>query len=236
MIGFGIYGKGRKQEIRSLKDPRLMLISPSASEYFFDSALSFETDNNSILDFQEAVEEVKKVKLNPFWRPIMDPSLEDNKVLFKIGNNPATGYSFNWWRKKVLEMSSVDGKKWRLGIEYEYYAFLVWLINNLIDHRGWSAKKAIEGVVLNSKELGHYHDSENAKGTLEPTGSREICGVFDLTNTLKILACNDEVNGFWRAGGLYCYLGNKKPLADLNYSTDVNESFNLCVGWLVLPQ
>ena len=235
MIGFGIYGKGRKQEIKTLNDPRLMLIEPSASGHFFDSVLNFETDNKKILDFQEAVEEVKKAELNPFWRPIMDPSLEENNVVYKIGNNPATGYSFNWWREKVLEIPSVEGKNWKVGTEYQYYAFLVWIINKLIDDRGWSAKKAIESVVLNSRELGHYHDSENAKGRFEPTGSREICGVFDLANTLKILAFDDfEDNCFWRAGGLYCYFGNRKPLADLNYAINVNECFNLCVGWLVL--
>lgn len=28
----------------------------------------------------------------------MDPSIEDDKVVFKEGNKPAVGHSFNWWK------------------------------------------------------------------------------------------------------------------------------------------
>ena len=60
------------------------------------------------------------------------------------------------------------GRKRKLGTEYQYYAFLVWLINKLVCG-GWSIKKAMEAIVLNSTDLGHYINSENAEHELEKT-------------------------------------------------------------------
>lgn len=92
-------------------------------------------------------------------------------------------------------------------------------------------------VVLDSKELGHYLDSEaSAEGkAFEPTGSRCVCEVCDLSNTHKILACsNEETGGFWLGGGHYLIDGNCCPLAGLYRNTDVDCGYNLSVCLLVL--
>ena len=41
--------------------------------------------------------------------------------------------------------------------------------------------------------------SEDAKYNFEPTGSRIICGFYDLANTYKIFAEDEEAGGFWLA-------------------------------------
>lgn len=137
-------------------------------------------------------------------------------------------------------MSAVDGRHWHLATEYQYYAFWVWLINQLVKV-GKSVDVAIKMVVLDSKELGHYYDSENStKGKdFEDTGSRCVCGVYDLANTYKILSCsNKEAGGFWLGGGDYYDRGCNYPLANLDRSTCVGltpfNGYRGGVGLLVL--
>ena len=133
-------------------------------------------------------------------------------------------------------MSAVDGRHWHLATEYQYYAFLVWLINQLVKG-GKSVDVAIKMVVLDSKELGHYYDSENSTEgeDFEDTGSRCVCGVYDLANTYKILSCsNKEAGGFWFGGGGYNYYGCSYPLAFLCRCTSVVYDGSNSVGLLVL--
>ena len=234
MIGFGKYGKKTELEtdIKSLNDKRLINIDPS-SVGFFDIVLKFNTNNKEICIYKEAVEEVRATELTPFWRPVMDPSIVGNKVIYQKGNKPATGYTLNEWRHWTTEMPKVDGKTWKVGIEYQYYAFLVWLINKLVKSCGWSENRAMEAVVLDSRELGHYYSSINYH--LETTGSSKICEVFDLGNTQKILDCsNTEFGGMWHAGGNFNHRSFRYPLANLSHYDDGDINYGLDVGWLVL--
>lgn len=96
---------------------------------------------------------------------------------------------------------------------------MVYLINRLVEEEKLNIADVIKAVVSDSKNLGHYWNSKNAKHAFETTGSREICGCFDLANTYKILSCtNDEVGGFWLAGGnYYDFSSFYIPLTDLCY-------------------
>lgn len=237
MIGFGKYGKKQAEAttITKLTDTRLVGIDPQ-EQGFFDAVLNFKSDSDRINAFIEAVEEVKAEKLEVFYMTIYDPSEDGDKIVYKKGKKPAVGHSYNWWVEKASKMPAVEGRQWKLASEYQYYAFLVWLINQLVKS-GKSVEEAMNQVVLNSKELGHYYDSEaSMNGTaLEPTGSRCICGVYDLANAFKILACSkQEAGGFWLAGGLYLDSGNRNPLAYLDHLTYVDYDFNVSVGLLVL--
>lgn len=232
MIGFGRFGK-RNLGINSLSDERLVKID-TTTEGFYDNVLNYSSKNGDIQAFIGAVREVQEVGFEPFYRPVMDPSLEDGNVVFKKWNKPAVGDSFNFWKQKAEEMPAVEGKKWHIGSEYQYYAFLTWLINQLVA-TGQGIKGAIEAVVLDSKELGHYRNAKNALQNFETTGSREVCGVYDLANACKLLACsNEEAGGFWVAGGLYYDNSNDSPLADLCHGFDVDDYHYDSVGWLVL--
>lgn len=233
MIGFGEFGKERKLGIVSTDDARLVLIDPT-SEDFFENVLEFVTEDENLLEFIKAIEEVKEAGVGPFWKPIYDPSLDGEEVVFKAGSSPAVGHSYNFWKQKAEKMPNVQGKKWSVGSEYQYYAFLVWLVNSL-KKKGWAIEKALKAVVLCSKELGHYYDSENALHDFEKTGSREVCGVCDLGNTFKMLSCtNEEAGGFWLAGGYYSGNSSYFPLADLNLRNIVDYNYSNSVGWLVL--
>ena len=237
MIGFGKYGKKQAEAttITALTDSRLILINPQ-EDGFFDAVLNSKSDSDRINAFIEAVEEVKAEKLEIFYKTIYDPSEDGDKIVYKKGNKPAVGYSYNWWVEKASKMPAVEGRQWHLATEYQYYAFLVWLINQLVKS-GKSVEEAMNQVVLDSKELGHYYDSENStRGKdFELTGSRRVCGVYDLANTFKILRCsNKEAGGFWLAGGYYCDDGRCIPLADLFHIADVDDDRDDSVGLLVL--
>ena len=233
MIGFGNFERKRNLEIESLSDERLVMVD-TTKEGFYDNVLNFVSENDDIQAFVKAVREVKDVGTEPFYRPVMDPSLEGDKVVYKKGKKPAVGHSYNWWVKAVKAMPAVEEKNWKIGTEYQYYAFLVQLINRLVE-AGWSIEKAIEAVVLDSKELGHYWNSEDALYDFETTGNRKVYGVYDLANTCKFLACsNEEVGGFWAAGGLYDNFSFHYPLADLCLFNYVGNDRLNGVAWLVL--
>ena len=234
MIGFGKYTKNAEPvTITSLTDNRLVQINPQ-EDGFFDAVINFKSTNSDINAFIEAISEVKAAKLEPFYKPIYDPSEDGNIIAYQKGNNPAVGHSYNWWVETASKMSAVDGRHWHLATEYQYYAFLVWLINQLVKD-GKSVDVAIRRVVLDSKELGHYYDSENATEDFEDTGSRCVCGVYDLANTYKILSLSDkEAGGFWLGGGVYEFYGDHYPLAFLDHFTDVDDDDNYSVGLLVL--
>lgn len=236
MIGFEKYTKKAKPgTITSLTDERLVLINPQ-EDGFFDAVINFKSTNNNINAFIKAISEVKATMLEPFYKPIYDPSEDGNIIAYQKGKMPAVGHSYNWWVETASKMSAVSGRHWHLATEYQYYAFLVWLINQLVKN-GKSVDVAIKIVVLDSKELGHYYDSENStKGEdFEDTGSRCLCGVYDLANTYKILSCsNKEAGGFWLGGSLYDIFGYGNPLADLCRDTNVDDAHALSVGLLVL--
>lgn len=237
MIGFGNYTKkAETTTITSLTDNRLVKIDPQEPG-FFDEVLNFKSTNEDINTFIEAVAEVKEASLEAFYRVMYDPTeAGDHMVVFQKGKRPAVGHSYNWWVETASKMSPVEGRQWHIATEYQYYAFLVWLINQLVKI-GKSVEEALHQVVLDSKELGHYYDSENsAKGEdFEFTGSRCVCGLYDLANTFKILQCsNSEARGFWLGGGLYGNGSDYFPLAYLDHYSNVDNDRNHSVGMLVL--
>lgn len=237
MIGFGNYTKKAKSTtITSLVDKCMVKIDPQESG-FFDAVLNFRSKNKNINMFIEAVTEVKDASIKPFYRAIYDPAQADNHmIVFQKGNRPAVGHSYTWWVETAAKMSPVEGRQWHLATEYQYYAFLVWLINKLVKI-GESVEEVLNKVMFDSKELGHYYNSENSTGgdDLELTGLRYVCGVYDLANTYKILKCsNEEAGGFWLAGGGYYDNSDDYPLVNLNHSTDVDDDEYDSVGLLVL--
>lgn len=234
MIGFtDCMKKAEGITITSLDDKRLVKIDPQESG-FFDAVLSFESTIEDVNKFIEAVAEVKKASLKPFYRAIYDPTeVGNHRVAFQRGKKPAVGHSYNWWVDTASKMSPVEGRQWQLATEFQYYAFLVWLIN-----QSENFELMLQLVVINSSALGHYYDSENStKGEyVELTGSRCFLEVYDLANTTKILKCLQEENkgGFCLAGGDLSYDGYVCPLAYLERITGVDDVNYGSVGLLVL--
>ena len=179
------------------------------------------------------VEVAIEKEVKNFYRPIMDPSFTKigKNICYEKGRLPAIGKSYNWW-KKVAEEYCPERNS-RLGTRIEYGAFLGVLIKNLVAD-GKSISWAWNAVCNDSKDLGYYWNSENAKHKVEPTGSRQICEYYDLANTCKILAEDDEAGGFWLAGGSCYGFSDVCPLADLCHYFNRSSDRNISVGWLVL--
>ena len=206
---------------------------PASELSLADEFMKYEPKTTAERRFKEKVEKAIKGGLKDFYHPKYDPSLSEDgtSICYVPGKKPAVGKSYNWWAKVAKEFN--PERKSRLGTKTEYIAFLAVLIKMLVDS-GKSVEWAWNAVCNDSKKLGHYWNSENAKHAFEDTGSREICGWCDLANACKILAEDEEAGGFWLAGGI-CFDGsNSNPLADLYHSYYRNNgNFHGC-GWLVL--
>ena len=182
--------------------------------------------------FKDTLTCVIKTGIEDFYRPVMDPSFSDKektKIHYVAGEKPAVGKSYNWWKETVKDSNFC------IGTKAQYVAFLGVLIKMLVA-KGWTVDGAWDAVCNDSKNLGHYWNSNNAKLRSEGTGSREICGFFDLANTYKILAKDEEAGGFWLAGGRYRDNGDDCPLADLALRNNYGSNHNNSVAWLVLKK
>ena len=178
--------------------------------------------------FKEAVEKVITAGVQDFYRPTLDPSFDGNgKICYQAGMKPAVGKSYNWWAENAKKLG------YRLGTRSEYIAFLAVLIKEAPKY-GKTYAWAWNAVCNDSKELGHYKNSCNAKNEFEATGNREVCGCHDLANTCKLLAEDEETGGFWMAGGCYYDASYDLPLEVLCHYNDCLSDDCNSTGWLVL--
>lgn len=197
-----------------------------------DTFMSHEPRTEEQEEFKAILTEVITSGIEDFYRPAMDPSFADKaktKIYYMAGERPAVGKSYNWWEE------TVKNSKWCLGTKAQYVAFLGVLIKMLVA-KGWTVGEAWDAVCNDSKNLGHYSNSDDAKHQLEDTGSREIYGFFDLANTYKILAEDEEAGGFWLAGGSFNNGSRYNPLADLALFGSYIKNRDYGVAWLVLKK
>ena len=217
----------RKKEIY---DPFVLI--PASKLSLTDDFMRHTPRTEREEELRKELVEVIRTRVPDFYRPRIDPSFDKSgKISYQPGARPAVGKSYNWWEKNAKEFCPEC--KSRLGTKSEYVAFLGVLLKELVAS-GWNVDDAWNAVCNDSRRLGHYWNSNGALHDFEPTGSREICGFFDLANTYKILAEDEEAGGFWLAGGIYDYNGDNYPLADLShdYCRDIEDYRG--VGWLVL--
>ena len=171
------------------------------------------------------------LKLSAFRAPYMDPSEENGKIIFKHGNKPALGHSPVWWDETWKRF--MPSKNSRSGTELHHAAFLGKLMKYLIDEKNYSVGNAWKAVCNDSRDLGHYWNSKDAKYEFEPTGSRKVGLFCDLANTCKILK-KRGASGFLLAGGRYCNFSEGCPLADMSTINNPSDNYYYSVGWLVL--
>lgn len=198
-----------------------------------DEFMKYKPKTEREEEFKEQLTEVIKKGVKDFWRPKYDPSFneEGTGICYVEGKRPAVGKSYNWWSN--VAKAFCPERNSRLGTKSEYVAFLGVLIKKLVES-GWKVEEAWRAVCYDSMELGHYSNSKNAKNEFEDTSSRAICGFFDLANTYKILAEDEEAIGFWLAGGVYCSNSNSDPLADCYHDFNRVDGNGNSAGWLVL--
>ena len=185
-------------------------------------------------NFMEKVKKVIRAGMHDFWCPVCDPSFDNKgRICYEPGNSPAVGKSYNWWARTAKEFKPEQGS--RLGTETERIAFLAVLIKELVNS-GKSVEWAWNAVCNDSKELGHYRSSENAKHAFEDTGNREVCGWCDLGNVGKIVAEDKKIGSFWIAGGGYNDYSNGNPLVELYNNRFRNDDRHYSCGWIVLTE
>jgi len=182
--------------------------------------------------FKALLIKVIKSGVSDFYRPKLDPSLDSQgKICYQPGLRPAVGKTYNWWKREAKEFC--PGRKSRLGTKSEYVAFLGVLIKKLVES-GWSIADAWIAVCDDSISLGHYWNSKEEWHDFEPTGSREVCGYFDLANTCKMLAEDEEAESFGLAGGDRHSNSYHRPLALIHRCVFCDIKYSDSVGWLVL--
>lgn len=198
-----------------------------------DKFMKYLPETKAEKKLMEMITTVIKRGQKDFWRPKYDPSFNKagTGICYQPGMAPAVGKSYNWWEKVAKEFNPECNS--RLGTKSEYIAFLAVLIKKLVEN-GWTVANAWRAVCNDSKKLGHYRNSENAKHKFEVTGCREVCGFFDLANTYKILAEDEEAGGFWLAGGCYNFVSYFFPLAVLYHGNCRDSDDCYGSGWLVL--
>ncbi len=210
------------------------VLVPVSTLSLTDNFMKYLPKSNLEKSFKELLTKVIKSGVSDFYRPKIDPSFDKHgKICYQAGSKPAEGKSYNWWEREAKEFCPERSS--RIGTKSEYVAFLGVLIKKLVEE-GMSVEWAWYAVCSNSVNLGHYWNSKGALRKFEPTGSREICGYFDLANTYKILAGDKEDSGFWLASGNCHYFGHYYPLVDLCHNVDRSIEVYCSVGWLVLEK
>ena len=223
-----------KQKNKTNDEKDIFEVVEASSLRMWDKFMKYKPKTDKQKKLKILLTDAIKTGLNDFYRPRLDPSFDKNgEICYKFGEMPAIGKSFNWWNRKAEKYCPERGS--RLGTKTEYVAFLGVLIKRLVAD-GWTVQDAWSAVCDDSKELGYYLNSKNAELDFEATGSREICGFFDLANTYKILADDEEDGGFWLASGGYCNNSGDYPLADFEHHYNRDNDNNYCVGWLVLEK
>lgn len=180
---------------------------------------------------KELITEAIYAKVKNFYRPKYDPVFtpDGEGICFAAGRYPALKMSYKWW-VEAAKLYNPERNS-RLGRRLEYAAFLGVLIKKFV-YEGKSLEWAWNAVCNDSRELGNYLDSEN-HNSFEATGSRGFFGFYDLGNTYKILADNDEEDSFWLAGGYHLVNGSTCPLAEVSYHYNYIDDFFNSVGWIV---
>ena len=220
---------------KNVPDENAFVLLEASKLSLKDEFMQYEPTTNNQRKLKESLTEAIESGLSDFWASRLDPSFNEDEtgLVFEVDRKPAVGKSYNWWEEKARQYLPERGS--HLGTKSEYVAFLGVLIKKLIAS-GLRVSSAWNAVCDDSKELGHYWNSENAKHDFEVTGSRNICGFCDLANTYKILAWDKEAGGFWLAGGDYFDNSFNSPLSDLGRDTRQGNCDHGSVGWLVLSK
>ena len=199
-----------------------------------DEFMKYKPRTNNEKVFKIRLEEAIKSGVKDFYRPNCDPSLDaDEKICYVTGAVPAVGKTFEWWEENAKKFS-VERKS-RLGTKNEYIAFLGVLIKEL-SMTGLSIENAWDVVCNHSEKIAHYGNSEERKRGFEKTGSRELVGFYDLANTFKMLARDENYGGFWTASGAYYCNSDEATLSIILKYHNCNCKENYSVGWIVLEE
>lgn len=146
------------------------------------------------------------------WIPVYEPSKNSKgNLCYTAGKEVLRALNSYEWEKKLEEYSPKNGSR-EASITTYFLLALRWLKDGIA---------TLEQLADNSKEIGHYWDSEDARYNMEKTGEREFGGLYGFVgNTYKIVKDSESNSGFSLVGGYYLYDGNAYPLADVVLDVD----------------
>lgn len=199
-----------------------------------DSFMQYKPETNREKRVKASIIEAKRIGMKNFRIPAMDPSLDDDgeTIIYCAGKKPAVSKSANWWYENAPKFMPSKNSRMRDNLEHDV-VLGVMQIKYLVEEKEYEVAEAWKAVCVNSKNLGNYLNSKNAKCELETTGSRQIGKCFDLGNTCKIVK-KREASGFVLLGGYYFNISVDCPLADANSVDYPICDFIIGVGELVL--
>ena len=162
------------------------------------------------------------------WIPVYEPSKDDGGNLqYVSGVNVLRGLSSYDWEETFQNYSPENGS--RMSSITTYFLLLLRLLKD-----GFAT---IVQLADDSKEIGNYWDSKNAKHEFEKTGERQLGGLYGFAgNTYKIVKDSESSSGFSLFGSYYCYNGYTYPLADVGLDSDPSGTTYHGVGLLELTR
>lgn len=148
------------------------------------------------------------------WIPVFEPSEDsEGNLQYVAGVETLVELDVYDWQKLFYEYSPVNGSR-QASITTYFLLALRWLKDGIA---------TLEQLADDSKDIGHYSDSENAKHDLEETGEREFGGLYGFAgNTYKIVKDSASCSGFSIVGGVFNADGGQSPLADVAYDYHPN--------------
>jgi hypothetical protein len=132
------------------------------------------------------------------WIPVFEPSMLRGNLQYVSGAEVLINLTSFDWEDLFNKYSPENGSKQATCTTY-FLLLLRWLKDGIA---------TVEQLTRDSKEIGHYWDSENAKKNFEKTGEREFGGLYGFVgNTCKIVKDSESSGGFSIVGGDYDHYG-----------------------------
>ena len=203
----------------------LILIENSDS---YVELLKYKPKHNAEERFLQQLKKAIDTGVECFRVPVYDPSIDESsgELKFIPDCRPATGYSY----PELEELAKDNGVK--LGTLDQYTIYGADTIFKLMEE-DYTMEDAFYEVCVDSKNLGHFSNSADAKNEFELTGSRMVAGKCDRGNTFKILKKDEKAGGFWIAGGVYNSYSKTSSITSHNLCVSYNFRTDYGVGWYV---
>jgi len=162
------------------------------------------------------------------WIPVFEPSKDSKGNLqYVAGKEVFRKLNSSEWEKMFKKYSPKNGSQ-MTSITTYFLLQLRWLKDGVA---------TLEQLADDSKEIGHYWDSENAKHDFEKTGEREFGGLYGFVgNTYKIVKDSEASSSFSLVGGIYNINSFEFPLADVIHVISPNGTNGDGVGLLELTK
>lgn len=198
-----------------------------------DHFLHYEPHTSAHARLRDSVIQGIMEGLQDFRYPIMDPSIDkDGNLFYQAGHWPAVYRSAKFWDEKFQKF--MPEKNSRMATLLQRDVFLVFLIKYLVEEKNYTVAAAWEAVNYNSKHIGHYINSKDAKYMFEKTGSRPVGEFYDLANTVKFVKYDNSESGYGIMGGDFRETSGNFPLSCIRVVYNSDFEYEHGVGIMVM--